>query len=171
MANNHPFMGSALNAVDAKGRVSLYAPFRELIAVRCSTYAPGDVSVDDKQIALTLAAEMDRLIAYDAIGGRERAQALRDSVADLPAAERPKALAKLGRGMGNATPANFDSAGRFVLPQTLRKLVGITDHVVFWGGIDYFEIWDPARLRHALADEPADRAIVESMMAEKGIAL
>ena len=164
-------MGSALNAVDAKGRVSLYAPFRELIAVRCATYASGDVSVDDKQIALTLPEEMDRLIAIDAIGGRERAASLREAVAELPAAERPKALAKLGRGMGNATPVSFDGAGRFVLPQGLRKLVGIGDHALFWGNIDYFEIWDPARLRASFADDPANRVIVETLMADKGIAL
>ncbi|WP_174273502.1 division/cell wall cluster transcriptional repressor MraZ [Sphingomonas bacterium] len=172
MEINHPFRGYALNAVDAKGRVSVPAAFRDLIAVRCATYAPGDVSVDDKQLGIVISEEMDRLVAYDAIGDRQQARDLRDSLADLPAAERRKALADLGRGeVGGTTPVSFDSAGRLVLPQTVRSLAGIGDLALFWGNIDFFEIWDPARAREAFASDRRNRAILDALLKEKGIAL
>lgn len=44
---------------------------------------------------------------------------------------------------GSAQPHSIDDAGRIILSPVLRKISGITSHVWFVGGYDYFELWDP----------------------------
>ncbi|UAK24935.1 division/cell wall cluster transcriptional repressor MraZ [Sphingomonas nostoxanthinifaciens] len=171
MSIDHPFTGYALNAVDAKGRVSVPAPFRELIATRCLVYAAGDASVKDNVLQIGTNEEMDRLLAYDAIAQRQISHDLRESVSDLPAAERRKMVAELGSGdLGATDRVTFDPAGRMVIPPMLREFAGIGEHALFWGTVDYFEIWDPIAAREAFADNLRKRKIVDYLLRERGIA-
>lgn len=41
-----------------------------------------------------------------------------------------------------ASPIEFDSQGRILIPKTLRGLVGLEKKVVIAGSIDWVEIWD-----------------------------
>lgn len=171
MEVNHPFKGYALNAVDAKGRVSVPSEFREQIGTRCRAYAPGDDSISDKELAIAIHEDFDRLVAYDAIGVRKLSSDLGESVADLPAAERRKALADMARGeIGGTTPASFDGAGRLVLPPMLREFAGIGDFALFWGNTAFFEIWDPAKARIAFAGDRRNLAILDYLLRERKIA-
>ena len=171
MEIDHPFIGYALNAVDAKGRVSVPAAFRDLIATRCKIYAADDATVKDKELQMGLHQDLDRLQAFDAIAQRQVSRDLREAVADLPGAERRRALANLGRGeLGNTQPVSFDSAGRMVLPPMLREFAGIGDLALFWGTIDYFEIWDPMRARAAFADDKRNLMMIDYLLRERGAA-
>lgn len=168
---NHPFQGYALNAVDAKGRVSVPSNFRELIATRCRAYAPGDASISETELSISLSEEEDRLFAYDAIGIRKLSTDLRESVSDLPAAERRKALAALGSDeIGITTAVSFDSAGRLVLPEMLRDFAGIDKLALFWGNIDFFEIWDPLKAREAWANSPGKLKTLNYLLKQRGVA-
>lgn len=169
MEINRPFQGYALNAVDAKGRVSVPSAFRDLITTRSRAFAPGDESISDNELGILLHENTDRLIAYDAIGIRQLSSDLRASVADLPAAERRKALAELASDeIGSTTTVSFDSAGRLVLPEVLRELVGIDKVALFWGSGDFFEIWDPSKAREAFAGNPRKRVTLEALLKSKG---
>ncbi len=147
-----PFEVQTLNAVDAKGRVSVPSSVRDLIADRCRLFAPPGVTLNPNNLSLST-GEDDQIRCYDAIGISQRTRALRAAVVDLPAAEQARALARAGkRESGNAV--TFDSVGRMVLPEMLREFAGITDQALFWGTVDYFEIWNPQRALVAWADEP-----------------
>src|SRR3954468_9025387 len=82
------FVGHALNAVDAKGRVSVPAAFRSQIDRRAKNDGGKDA---DKELMIAPHPKRDRLRAYDAFGLRDLTAELRESVADLPAAARREA--------------------------------------------------------------------------------
>ncbi|NIJ07877.1 MraZ protein [Sphingomonas vulcanisoli] len=152
--------------------MSVPARFRDTIALRCANYRQGSIPADDKQLSIVIAKEMNRLKAYDAIGDQELSADLEASLADLPAAERMAALDDLGRdNVGGATEVSFDSAGRLVLPQLIRDLVGIKDVALFWGNIKHFEIWAPDKAAEAFADQPVNLAILNGLLKEKGLSL
>lgn len=166
----HSFTGYALNAVDAKGRVSVPAAFRELIATRCRLYGGEAGTVDDKELVIGLHESLDHLQVFDAIGQQQLARDLRASVADLPAAERRRALEELSRGeFGNNQKVSFDGAGRMVLPPMLRDFAGIGDLALFWATGDYFEIWSPARAREAFADNRRNLMTIDYLLRERGM--
>jgi MraZ protein len=167
-----PFEGYALNAVDAKGRVSVPSDFRDLIANRCRTFAPGDASISETSLSMSLADEEDRprLMVYDAVGVRRLASELRAGLVDLPAAERRKALAEVGGDEMARAKANFDSVGRLVLPEMLRDFAEIEGLALFWGNIEFFEIWNPLKALEAWADKPNRLRTVRYLLKQKGIA-
>jgi MraZ protein len=166
---NHPFFGHALNAVDAKGRVSVPAPFRAQVELRVKTYgvAGEDEKIRDLMVAPSAGALCLR--AYDVVGQRQLVAELNESVADLPAKERREALAALRRSeLGNLLPVSFDGAGRMVLPPLLREMAEITDLAYFIAVGDYFEIWSPAKARVALADDPVAVRMLDSYVRDRG---
>ena len=171
MELDHPFLGHALNAVDAKGRVSVPADFRSLIETRCRLYALPNDPVNDKELRLGLHEAGDRLQALDAIAGRQLTQDLRESVSELPAAERRKVLREIQSDeLGTLTPVTFDGAGRMVLPPMLRDFAGITDLALFWGVGDQFEIWSPPVARAAFAESKRKLMTLDYLLKERGVA-
>ncbi len=164
-----PFEGVALNAVDAKGRVSVPSDLRDLIATRCRAFASGDISISETSLSLGLADEGDRLMVYDAIGVRQLSRELRAGLADLPAAARRKALADVGGDEMNRSRVSFDSVGRLVLPEMLRDFAEIGGFALFWGNIDFFEIWNPLKALDAWADKPNRLRTVRYLLKQKGI--
>lgn len=161
---DHPFAGHALNAVDAKGRVSVPAAVRSTVQQRLRA---NGVVVDDKGGTLMIAPHPkgDRLLAYDPVGITQLTAELRASVADLPAAEQRDALAKLRRAeIGNMVQVPYDGAGRMVLPPVLRELGGVGDLAYFIGVDDHIEIWAPDRAEAAFEDEPMMLAVLRSYL-------
>ena len=170
MELDHPFLGHALNAVDAKGRVSVPADFRSLIETRCRIHAlPGDPA-NDKELRVGLHEEENRLQALDAIARRQLTQDLRESVSELPAAERRRKLAEAQSAeLGNLLSITFDGAGRMVLPPMLRDFAGIEDLALFWGVGDHFEIWSPAAARKAFAASTRSMKTLDYLLKERGV--
>ena len=168
MEINHPFIGHALNAVDAKGRVSVPASFRAQVELRVKVYGVEGDETKGKELTIAPAPGGKSLRAYDVVGQRQLIQEITESVADLPAAERRTALAAAKRTeLGNLLPVSFDGAGRMVLPQALRDFVGITDLAFFIGVDDHFEIWGPDQAREALADDPITLGMLAQHMKER----
>lgn len=169
---DHPFLGHALNAVDAKGRVSVPADFRSLIETRCRIYALADDPVNEKELRIGLHEAEDRLQVLDAIAARQLTQDLRASVSDLPAAERRKALLEMQSDeLGTLTPVSFDGAGRMVLPPMLRDFAAIEDLALFWGVGDQFEIWSPRAARAAFAGSKRKLMTLDYLLKDRGVTL
>ena len=160
------FVGHALNAVDAKGRVSVPAAFRTQIERRAKEDGNKDA---EKELMIAPHPKRDRLRAFDPVGLRDLSTELRESVADLPAAARREAHEGVRRNELTAlTPVAFDSAGRMVLSPILRKLGKIGDLAFFVGMEDYFEIWSPENARIGFADNPVVLEMLDFYLEERG---
>lgn len=155
MQIDHAFLGNALNAVDAKGRVSMPAPFRSTVELRIRSHGVSGDEARATELMIGMDPRGDRLRAYDQVGTRQLMAEIADSVADLPARERRQALADAKRSEGGSLlPVVYDAAGRMVLPPFLRAKAQIGDTALFLGIGDYLEIWNPLRAREVLTDDP-----------------
>jgi MraZ protein len=125
-----PFVSTVVNKLDAKGRVSVPAPFRQILAQQnlkgfyCfpSFVAPaleafGETLLNEFQERL---GNVDPLFSedYDA-----QAQAV----------------------VGESQFLNFDDEGRVRLPDDLIAHAGIGERVLFVGMVKKFQIWEPER--------------------------
>ena len=135
MALEHLFQGSALNAVDAKGRVSVPAFLRQVIERR------GDA----RTIVLAKHDSFPALSAHDpayAALKHEKLERLLEKQETDPDAE----MAYLRRTMmafGATEEVPYDSSGRIVLPPMMRRKGDIADLALFLGVGETFQIWNP----------------------------
>jgi MraZ protein len=123
-----PFVSTTVNKLDAKGRVSVPAPFRQILAQQdlkgfyCfrSFVGPSLESFGQTLLAefQTRMGTVDPLFSedYDA-----QAQAI----------------------VGECQLLNFDDEGRVRLPDEFIAHAGIKDRVSFVGMIQKFQIWEP----------------------------
>ena len=162
------FQGHALNAVDAKGRVSVPASFRALIEKRALAHEQNA----DNMLMIGEHAGGACLTALDAIASAEFDEQLRDSVVDLPAAERMVALetARVD-AFGSLDPVKFDSAGRMVLSPMLRALGEIEDFAFFLGAGSTIQIWNPLKALAAFPEGSRNRKVLAFLLAERGISV
>jgi MraZ protein len=164
----HIFQGHALNAVDAKGRVSVPAGFRALIEKR----ALANALDPDNTLMIGEHANGACLTALDAVASAELDGQLRESVADLPAAERMGALEEARvDAFGSLDSVKFDGAGRMVLSPMLRALGEIEDYAFFLGAGSSYQIWNPKKAQEAFPEGSRNRKTLAFLLKEKGIAL
>ena len=163
----HLFQGHALNAVDAKGRVSVPASFRALIDKR----AEANGLDRDNTLMIGEHAGGACLTALDALASDEFDRQLQGSVAELPAADRLGALEALRvDAFGSLEPVKFDGAGRMVLSPMLRALGGIEEFAFFLGAGSTIQIWNPVTALAGFPDGSRNRKVLAFLLAERGIA-
>ena len=123
------FLGTHTNKLDAKGRVSIPAPFRAALRATPGEGAPLVLRPSHKYPCVegwpaaafqTLAASLDGLSTF----GEEH-----DALAAALYAD--------------ANPSEPDKEGRIVLPADLIAHAGLGDSVVFLGLGRIFQIWEP----------------------------
>jgi MraZ protein len=136
------FLGTHQNRLDAKGRVSVPAPFRTALrgedGVAALILRPSHkhpcIEAWPAQAFYALAAPVDRLDTFS------------DEQDDLATSL-----------YSDACPVEADKEGRIVLPEDLKTHAGLRDAVVFMGKGRIFEIWEPAGAEQRRA-EARDRA-------------
>lgn len=130
------FQGNALNAVDAKSRLSVPAFIRSVL----------DRTSDARAVYIGTHGRMPCLTLYGAhyadylVGELDRLR-LRgeDKGAD------PDLLEDQERGLwGMSERVNYDAGGRIVLNQMLREEARIEDLALFVGRGRFVEMWNPA---------------------------
>jgi MraZ protein len=128
------FVSTFTNKIDAKGRVSIPASFRAVLAR--DGYASGETS------GVYCYPSLD-VPALDA-GGERLAQKIDGLLAGLPdySDERDELSVAL---YGDVQVLNIDGDGRIVLPERLRTHAGLGAEVVFVGLGEKFQIWEPVR--------------------------
>ena len=135
MALEHLFQGSALNAVDAKGRVSVPAFLRTVIERR------GDA----KTIVLAKHEQFAALSAYDpayaALKHAKLERLLEKEELNPEASLEYQQRNMMAFGATEEVP--YDSSGRIVLPPMMRRKGSITDLALFLGTGETFQIWNP----------------------------
>ena len=163
----HLFQGHALNAVDAKGRVSVPASFRALIDKRADAHGLGK----DNTLMIGEHAGGACLTALDAVASDEYDQQLREGVAEIAAADRLSALEALrADAFGSVEAVKFDSAGRMVLSPMLRAVGEIEDLAFFLGAGSTIQIWNPVKALAAFPEGSRNRKVLAFLLAERGIA-
>jgi MraZ protein len=133
------FVSNTVLRLDAKGRVSIPASFRSVLArdgfagLYCYP-ALGQPAIDAGGRALL--AEIDALVnRFPPYSG-----------------EREELLVAL---YGRSDTVTLDTEGRVVLPEELKQHAGITDAVAFVGLGHKFQLWEPQRFRAHLAKATA----------------
>jgi MraZ protein len=126
------FHGYALNAVDAKNRLSIPAEFRDAIVARSGT----------KDVFIGPAPGVDCLLAYDK-SHAAKLQARLDA-RDVDE-DTPEGALRATFVFGSATALKIDDAGRIVLTAGLQDLADISGHVWFVAGGNWFQMWNPYR--------------------------
>lgn len=130
------FRGSDTFKVDAKGRVSIPAPFRRVIEASDPDWreglrpniviAYGDARQDWLEVyTMRAVQEIDEQIEAMQRGSNER-------------------LLLEERMYGQSIETQIDDDGRLVLPQRLREKIGLDGEAFFISAGDYFKIWKPA---------------------------
>jgi MraZ protein len=129
------FVSNYTLRLDAKGRVSIPAPFRQVLA----------------------RDGFDGLYAYPALdqpaldaGGNALLGEIEQLIASFPSYsdERENLSTAL---YGTSETFNIDGGGRVVLTERLKSHAGIADAVAFVGLGHKFQIWEPERFRAQLA--------------------
>jgi MraZ protein len=127
------FLGTHQNRLDAKGRVSIPAPFRTALKAR------GDTNGNGTHLVLRPSHQHQCIEAWPA----EVFDALSDQLSrlDLFSPQHDDMAMSL---YADAFPVEADKEGRVVLPDQLVAHAGLTDAVVFMGLGRTFQIWEPA---------------------------
>ena len=154
----HFFSGSALVAVDAKGRLSVPAGIRQKIERRSDTRAivltrhPTELCLRgfDTNYLGFLYADNER---------RRLAEEERDPLAHY-SRER--------RSFGNAEEVPYDTSGRVLLTAKLRTRGQIEELALFVGVGPTFEVWNPQLALKS--QDPEIRALAAEALAERGVA-
>ena len=152
----HLFNGSALNAVDAKGRLSVPAFIRSVVERR-----------SDSRTLIIGAHEVDPcLTAYDRNYARNLFQEAERRRLIEEAADPRAHFARARRTFGVTEEVPYDSSGRIVLPTLMRRKGRIEDLALFVGTGGTFEIWNP---QLALESGDADlRELAAYRLEERG---
>jgi MraZ protein len=128
------FVSRYENPVDAKGRVSLPGPFRQIIA------ADG---LEAMMVHPSLgSASLD-------CGGKALTDAIDELTRGLPfySAERDELELALS---GDSEMVRIDKDGRFVVTERMREMLGDAERIAFVGLGYKFQMWRPADLAESL---------------------
>lgn len=127
------FVSSFTNKIDTKGRVSIPASFRTVLAKENSDEIFCHPSLDAP--------------ALDA-GGPRLVKHIRSLLQDLaPYSDEKDQLATAL--FGESEYIKIDNDGRVVLPPRLREIASFDTHVTFVGLGDKFQMWEPDKFEAA----------------------
>lgn len=134
------FLGTHQNRLDAKGRVSVPAPFRAALrALAAAADAPFLILRPSHQHACIEGWPGTEF--RQATSQLERLARFSDEHEDMAAAL-----------FADAFPVEADREGRIVLPDSLVLHAGLADGVVFMGLGHTFQIWEPAAAERRRAE-------------------
>jgi MraZ protein len=135
------FLGTHQNRLDAKGRVSVPAPFRAALKAR------GDANGNGTHLVLRPSHQHPCIEAWPA----EVFEALSEKLNKLDVFS-PRHDDLTTSLYADAFPVEADKEGRVVLPDDLVAYAGLTDAVVFMGLGRTFQIWEPAAAERRRAE-------------------
>jgi MraZ protein len=145
------FRGRFEHTIDSKGRVSIPAKFRELLAEKY-----------DDRLILT---NFDRcLVAYPF----EEWRGVEDKVGSLSMVKK-EARAFQRFFISGASECPIDKLGRILIPPTLRDYAQLERNVVFNGMLKKFEIWSKDRWQEEIKRTEENFEGMSEALADLGI--
>jgi MraZ protein len=143
------FFGETAINLDAKGRLAIPVRYRESIQEQCGG-----------RMVLTYSAfDSGALWLYP----EQEWERVRDEVTSL-STFNPGHRSLQRRLVGSAAAVEPDSAGRLLLPLTLRQVAGLEKRVVLLGMGSRFEVWNEAILNQKRVEE--ERSLSEAASEE-----
>lgn len=140
------FRGNFSHSIDEKGRVSLPADFRKIVALQNS----GGVVITNYISEGARCLEGFSIAAWEAFEHKLRAKS--------------RFGAKLQRlenfYLSRAAECQVDSLGRILIPTHLRQYAGLRGEVTFTSSIHGFRIWDTRVWTHIFSE--AEKALLEN---------
>ncbi len=136
------FLGTHVNKLDAKGRVSIPASFR--VSLRGGS---GDGSSSGTSLVLRPSHNQPCIEAWPSTAFHALATPLERL--DVFSEEHDDLAATI---YADACPLDADKEGRIVLPDNLVAHAGLTDTAVFMGLGRTFQIWEPAAAERRRAE-------------------
>ena len=146
------FRGRYEHTIDAKGRTSLPARYRDVLA-----------GIGERRIILTNALDkclnayaMPKWIEFE------------DKIAKLPRFD--PAVQQLKRiYVSGAVECEIDESGRVLIPPTLRDYAGLNKDVLWAGSGEYAELWDKKAWQTQFEIGDDERRKVAARLAELGL--
>ena len=146
------FRGRYEHTIDAKGRTSLPARYRDVLA-----------GMGERRIVLTNALDtclnayaMPKWIEFE------------DKIAKLPRFD--PAVQQLKRiYVSGAVECEVDDSGRILIPPTLRDYAGLSKDVLWAGSGEYAELWDKKTWQAQFEIEDEARKAIASRLSELGL--
>ncbi len=127
------FRGRSAHMLDAKGRLSIPARFRDVLKAK-----------NDSRLILT--NQPSCLVAYPF----EEWRLIEEKFAKYTIG--PPDIIKFKRYfLGAAVECTLDGQGRILIPPSLREEAGLQREVMLTGMLNYFEIWSKERLDEELS--------------------
>lgn len=123
------FLSNTVNRVDKKGRVSIPASFRTVLADRSSLH-------------LIMSVEHPAAEA----GGAEFLEANLERLAEMDQFSEEYEMWSFCL-LGDAAELKIDSEGRIILTDQIREHTGISEEAAFVGRGHFFQIWEPSRFQ------------------------
>jgi len=146
------FRGRYEHTIDAKGRTSLPARYRDVLS-----------SIAERRIILTSALD-PCLVAYTV----PEWTAFEERLSKLPQFDR--AVQKLKRiYVSGAIECDVDDSGRILIPPTLRDYASLKKDVLWAGNGKYAELWDKAEWLKHFETTPEEREDISARLAELGL--
>ncbi len=136
------FLGTHQNRIDAKGRVSIPAPFRSVLRARQE-----HASADDALLVLRPSAKHPCIEAWPSAAFLALGPNI--DTLDLFSDDQEDMALSL---YADAYPIDPDKEGRITLPELLSSHASLTDSVIFMGLGRYFQIWEPAAAERRRSD-------------------
>jgi MraZ protein len=142
------FVSTFTNKIDAKGRVSVPAPFR--LVLERDGYSGASGGTGGGASAGAVGAGNGGIYCYPSLdsaaldaGGERLARKIDALLAGLAdySDERDELSVAL---YGDVQVLHVDADGRIVLPESLRAHAGLAGQVTFVGLGDKFQIWEPS---------------------------
>ena len=145
------FRGQFSHTVDPKGRLSIPADFREVLA-------------DGFGDKLMVAPNGNALDVYPERTWKE----LEDKVSDLPLLDPDRRKFQYLYLSGGKAVV-LDPQGRIQIPQNYRERAGLVKDVEIVSMMTYFEIWDKERWTHFQRDNAGPLDDLRERLASKGV--
>src|SRR5262245_8725629 len=146
------FRGRYEHTIDAKGRTSLPARYREVLT-----------SIGERRVIVTSSLD-PCLVAYAVCEWT----AFEERLAKLPQFDR--AVQKLKRiYVSGAVECDVDDSGRILVPPTLRDYAGLKKDVLWAGNGKYAELWDLDVWRKHFETTDDERREISARLAELGL--
>jgi len=130
------YLGSHLNQVDEKGRVTLPAAFRK--------------GAESASFVL-IQVHSDALTLYPNAAWEEVEKRMRDHLRRAP--QRRHEFLALTANAQEVTP---DKQGRILISERLRTAIGLDSEALLIGALDKIEIWNPSRFGEDVGSSPGD---------------
>ena len=146
------FRGRYEHTIDAKGRTSVPARYRDALA-----------AAGERRIVITSALD-PCLVAYT----MPEWAAFEERLSKLPTFDR--AVQKLKRiYVSGAVECEIDDSGRVLIPPTLREYAGLQKDVLWAGSGKYAELWDKDAWRKHFETTDDEKRDMSARLAELGL--